>query len=104
MCLCRSISLTEQFPPQRSPWRHSLARADRAIKHRNTFLHPVPVVRIGPRGLYGGAAPGGASSQRRGYSERPLTVESLSQLRADLEEAAAGWQDILLSLGNDVLP
>lgn len=40
----------------------------------------------------------------RGYFEQPLTVESLSQLRADLEEAAAGWQDMLLSLGNDVLP
>lgn len=82
-----------------------LERAGRAIEQRNAVLHAVPVVRIGPRGrvteeLLLGEMP----RKGRGYFERPLTVESLSQLRADLEEAAAGWQDMLLSLGNDVLP
>jgi hypothetical protein len=82
-----------------------LDRAGRAIEQRNAVLHAVPVVRIGPQGrvtdeLLLGEMP----RKRRGYFERPLTVESLSQLRANLEDAATGWQDILLSLGTDVLP
>lgn len=30
--------------------------------------------------------------------ERPLTVESLSELRSVLEAAADGWQDVVLDL------
>jgi len=33
--------------------------------------------------------------------ERPLTVESLSELRSVLEDAAAEWRDLVIALGTE---
>ena len=35
----------------------------------------------------------------RPYYEWPLTVESLSELRSVLENAADGWRDLVIALG-----
>jgi hypothetical protein len=37
----------------------------------------------------------------RPYCERPLTVESLSELRSVLENAADGWRDLVIALATE---
>jgi hypothetical protein len=76
-----------------------LDRASHAIEQRNATLHAVPVVRfeagrLGAQEQFLGEMP----RKGRAYYERPLTVESLNELRTRLEEAAAGWKDVLLAL------
>jgi hypothetical protein len=78
-----------------------LDRARDAIKRRNAALHATPVVQIGQGRL--GEWPlllGEMPRKDRPYYERPLTVESLSELRSVLEDAAGGWRDLIIALGS----
>ena len=82
-----------------------LDRAREAIERRNAALHATPVVRVGQvrRGewpLFLGEMP----RKGRPYFERPLTVESLGELRSVLEDAAGGWSDLVLALFTDSVP
>jgi hypothetical protein len=76
-------------------------RADRAMDARNATLHATPLTWVGPTGpteparMLLGEMPRG---NRRPYYERPLTVESLSELRTLLVEAMTGWRDLILSV------
>jgi hypothetical protein len=76
-----------------------LDRAREAIERRNAALHATPVVRIGQgRPDEWPLLLGEMPRKDRPYFERPLTVESLSELRSVLEAAADGWQDVVLDL------
>jgi hypothetical protein len=75
-----------------------LERARLALERRNAALHATPLVWVQDghideqRQLLGEMPRAG-----RPYVERPLTVESLSELRSVLEEASAGWMDVALA-------
>jgi hypothetical protein len=75
-----------------------LERAWQAIGRRNAILHAIPITWAGPRP--GEQRPGlGEKAWRdRRYFERPLTVESLGEIRSVLEDAATGWPDLALAL------
>jgi hypothetical protein len=75
-----------------------LERARLAIERRNALLHATPIAWIGPG--RGEQRPGlGEKSWRdRPYFERPLTVESLSEVRSVLEDAADRWQDLVIAV------
>jgi hypothetical protein len=75
-----------------------LEHARLALERRNAALHATPVVSLGRRPedeqrLFLGEMP----RPGRPYFERPLTVKSLSELRSVLEDAAAGWRDIVIA-------
>jgi hypothetical protein len=82
-----------------------LERASQAIDRRNAALHATPVVWVG-RDPPGGQRRFLGEMPRLGrpYVERPLTIESLGELRSVLEDAAAGWRDIAIAAGIDVFP
>lgn len=71
-----------------------LRRASKAIDRRNAALHATPIVWTRNEQLGLGEMPWGD----RPYAERPLTVDSLSELRSTLEDAASGWRDLVLAL------
>ena len=75
-----------------------LERARQALERRNAALHATPLVwfqagRIDEQRQLLGEMPRAG----RPYVERPLTVESMSELRSVLEEASAGWMDVTLA-------
>lgn len=70
-----------------------LERASLALERRNAALHATPVAQIRP-GVPKQLALGEMPRKGRPYAERPLTVESLGELRSVLEDAAAGWLDL----------
>jgi hypothetical protein len=77
-----------------------LERASHAIEKRNAALHATPVVQLGrppatEQRLFLGEMP----RADRPYNERPLTVESLSALRSELEDAFSGWRDVAIAAG-----
>lgn len=75
-----------------------LERARLAMERRNAALHATPMAWIGPgraKQLFLGEMP----RTDRPYTERPLTVESLAELRSVLEGAAAGWRDLTIAIG-----
>jgi hypothetical protein len=79
-----------------------LERASHAIEQRNAALHATPVVQLsrspaGGQGLFLGEMP----RTNRPYTERPLTVESLSALRSILEDAASGWRNVAIAAGTE---
>jgi hypothetical protein len=88
--------------PDSSPRREAkawLERAGRAIERRNAALHATPLVWLDPgrRGelqLLLGEMP----RNGRPYVERPLTVESLTELRSVLDGAADGWRDLVIAV------
>jgi hypothetical protein len=91
----------ESWPPDRAlageatEW---LERARLAIERRNAALHATPLVWIeagSPRQYFLGEMP----RHQTPYTERPLTVESLAELRAVLDSAADGWRDLILAIG-----
>jgi hypothetical protein len=76
-----------------------MERARLAIERRNAVLHATPMAWIDPdrRGqLFLAEMP------RRGrpYTERPLTVESLAELRSVLESASAGWLELITDIAD----
>jgi hypothetical protein len=80
-----------------------LERARQAIERRNAALHATPIVWIG---LDQGGQLRLGEMPRKGnpYVERPLTVESLSELRSVLEYAADGWVDLAVKMGTEPRP
>jgi hypothetical protein len=75
----------------------------KAIGERNAALHGTPLTWVGPdfrdappRMLLGVMPRGG-----RPYSERPLTASSLAELRTVLVDAAAGWRDLVIEIGEE---
>lgn len=81
-----------------------LDRAQAALERRNAALHATPLVWTGsgqqgsPR-FFLGEMP----RKSRPYVERPLTVESLADLRSVLNDARAGWRDLLLDVADERL-
>lgn len=77
-----------------------LDRARKAVERRNAALHATPLVWVEPgerdglQRLFLGEMPRGS----RPYVERPLTVESLADLRSVLVAAVDGWQDLLIAV------
>ena len=76
-----------------------LERARPAIERRNAALHATPLVWIEPgrrsdRRFLLGEMPRKGSS----YTERPMTVDSLAELRSVIEDAADGWRDLILAV------
>jgi len=87
-----------QDPSPRAEMTAWLERARQALERRNAALHATPMVWIErgrDRRLFLGEMP------RKGtpYVERPLTVESLSELRSVLEAASAGWREMAIAEG-----
>ena len=80
-----------------------LERARQAIERRNAALHATPIVWVG---LDQGGQLGLGEMPRKGspYVERPLTVESLRELRSLLEGAADGWVDLVVKIGTESRP
>ena len=76
-----------------------LERARLAIERRNAVLHATPLVWIKP-GRRGDQRflLGEMPRKGRPYTELPLTVESLSELRSVLAAAGAGWRDLVMAL------
>jgi hypothetical protein len=75
-----------------------LEQARQAIELRNA-LHATPIVWVGRGHAEDRLGLGEMPRAGRPYFERPLTVESLSELRSVLENAAAGWRDLVIALG-----
>ncbi len=75
-----------------------LERARLAIERRNAVLHATPMVWVRPGGiseeLFLGEMPRGTTP----YTERPLTVESLAELRSVLDGGSAGWRELTLAV------
>jgi hypothetical protein len=77
-----------------------LERAGLAIEERNAALHATPVVWM--EGPYKGQLLLGEMPRaNRLYTERPLTVDSLSALRFVLESASSGWVDVVVPVGTE---
>jgi hypothetical protein len=76
-----------------------LEHARQAIERRNAALHATPIVWVGRERAEDRLGLGEMPRNGRPYVERPLTVESLSELRSVLEDAADGWRDLVLALG-----
>jgi hypothetical protein len=74
-----------------------LERARLAMERRNAALHATPMVWI-KRGQRDQMLLGEMPHKGRPYTERPLTVESLAELRLVLEGAAAGWRELTLAV------
>jgi hypothetical protein len=77
-----------------------LERARVALERRNAALHATPVMGIAPDfTITGQMFLGEMPRKNRPYTQRPLTVESLAELRSVLENAAAGWADLGIATG-----
>jgi hypothetical protein len=76
-----------------------LEHAHQAIERRNAALHATPIVWVGRARAEDRLGLGEMPRNGRPYFERPLTVESLSELRSVLEDAADGWRDLVIALG-----
>jgi hypothetical protein len=76
-----------------------LEHARLAMERRNAALHATPIVWVGRECAEDRLGLGEMPRQGRLYFERPLTVESLSELRSVLENAADGWRDLVTALG-----
>jgi hypothetical protein len=80
-----------------------LERAGQAIERRNAVLHATPLVwfeqpgQRGERRFFLGEMP----RKGRSYVGRPLTVESLAELRSVLVGAAYGWRDLVIAVGTE---
>ena len=87
--------------PDTSPRDEATAWLERtrlALERRNAVLHATPMVWIDQGGneqLFLGEMPRKDSL----YTERPLTVESLAELRSQLDAAADGWRDVVMAVG-----
>jgi hypothetical protein len=75
-----------------------LERARRAIERRNAILHATPIAWTGPERGDHWLGLGETAWRDRPYFERPLTVESLHELRSVLEDAGDGWRDLVISI------
>jgi len=77
-----------------------LDRASVAIERRNAALHATPIVWIDDerRCAFG---LGELRRADRPYFGRPLTVESMSELRSVLDKAAEGWNDLVVAFGTE---
>jgi hypothetical protein len=80
-----------------------LERGRQAIERRNAALHATPIVWVGPERVADRLGLGEMPRKGRPYFERPLTVESLSELRSVLENAADGWRDLVVASGAESL-
>jgi len=78
-----------------------LERARQAIERRNAALHATPIVWVGRERAGNRLGLGEMPRNGRPYVERPLTVESLSELRSILESAADGWRDLVIALSTE---
>ena len=78
-----------------------LEHARQAIERRNAALHATPIVWVGRERAEDRLGLGEMPRNGRPYVERPLTVESLSELRSVLEDAADGWRDLVIALGTE---
>ena len=76
-----------------------LEHARQAIEQRNAALHATPIVWVGSERAEDRLGLAEMPRKGRPYFERPLTVESLSELRSVLENAAYGWRDLVIALG-----
>lgn len=74
-----------------------LERARQAIERRNAALHATPITWIGREPA--GRQLGLGKMPRDGgpYIQMPLTVESLTELRLVLGNAAQGWADLVIA-------
>jgi acyl-CoA reductase-like NAD-dependent aldehyde dehydrogenase len=75
-----------------------LERARQAMERRNAALHATPIVWMGRERAEDRLGLGEMPRNGRPYAERPLTVESLSELRSVLENAAVRWQELVIAL------
>jgi hypothetical protein len=74
-----------------------LKRAERAIDARNAVLHATPLTWFSTDSEESSIQLlGEPRAKNRPYHERPLTAESLSELRHQLVEARTGWRDVVL--------
>jgi hypothetical protein len=78
-----------------------LEHARQAIERRNAAMHATPIVWIGRKRAEDRLSLGEMPRKGRPYFERPLTVESLSELRSVLENAADGWRDLVIALDTE---
>jgi hypothetical protein len=78
-----------------------LEHARQAIELRNAAMHATPIVWVGRKHAEERLGLGEMPRKGRPYFERPLTVESLSELRSVLENAADGWRDLVIALDTD---
>jgi hypothetical protein len=78
-----------------------LEHARQAIERRNAAMHATPIVWVGRKHAEERLGLGEMPRKGRPYFERPLTVESLSELRSVLENAADGWRDLVIALDTE---
>jgi hypothetical protein len=78
-----------------------LEHARQAIELRNAAMHATPIVWVGRKHAEDRLGLGEMPCKGRPYFGRPLTVESLSELRSVLENAADGWRDLVIALDTD---
>ena len=78
-----------------------LEHARQAIERRNAALHATPIVWVGRERAEDRLGLGEMPRKGRPYFERPLTVESLGELRSVLKDAADGWRDLVIALGTE---
>lgn len=77
-----------------------LERARLALERRNAALHATPMVWVGPDRAAAGRLFLGEMPRKDGpYAERPLTVESMAELRSVLEAASGGWRELTIATG-----
>ena len=80
-----------------------LEHARSAVERRNAALHATPLVWVEPgrqdrpEWLFLGEMP----RNGRLYVERPLTVESLAELRSVLIAATEGWRDLVIAVSSE---
>jgi hypothetical protein len=78
-----------------------LEQARHAIERRNAAMHATPIVWIGRKRAEDRLGLGAMPRKGRPYFGRPLTVESLSELRSVLVNAADGWRDLVIALDTE---
>ena len=81
-----------------------LERARQAMERRNAALHATPIVWMGRDRAEDRLGLGEMPRNGRPYVERPLTVESLSELHSILENAASGWRVLVIALATESRP
>jgi hypothetical protein len=64
-------------------------------------MHATPIVWIGRKRAEDRLGLCEMPRKGRPYFERPLTVESLSELRSVLVNAADGWRDLVIALDTE---
>lgn len=82
--------------PARDNTKVWLERARNAIDKRNASLHAAPLTWFAPDGRPRHAL-GDTPRGDRSYAERPMTVESLGELRQELTEPLRDWRPVLLA-------